>query len=549
MSEINVDELPAPNVHHHKRGRPAAIWIVPLIAIAAATALAVRTYLRKGPTIKIVFDSAEGLTIGQSDVRYKNVPVGKITDIDISNDLDEIVATVELNRGFAKLAVEDTRFWVERPRIGIGGVSGLGTLLNGAFIGVDVGLSKKSADHFIGLEKPPGILRDQRGSAFKLIADDGGSLAMKSPVYMRREQVGSISDIALAADGKSVEIEVFIESPYDKVITDQAVFWNASGMDVTLDASGLRLDTQSIATVVAGGIAIGFRDPDRDHPGKLAKADTKFILYDDRAHAMAVPDKERLALAMRFQQPLRGIGPTTQVDFDGIVIGNVDRVRLGFDTNTRRFYSDVDATVYPQRLGDAYDSLVIEGQQLGKSGPEMLQALVARGLRAQVRSGNLLTGQNFITLAILPDQRKLDVAMRDGTWVVPTERGGTDMIQDQIASIVAKVDKIPFDAIGGDVRDAAKSASTLLGHLDHDVVPDTKKMVDQAQLAMEALREGLAAIRDNVAAADSPIQQSARTTLEELERAAFSLRGLADYLKHHPETILRGREDGPEPHK
>lgn len=548
MSEINVDDLPAPNVHRHRRGRPAAIWIVPLIAIAAAAALAIRTYLRTGPTIKIKFESAEGLTVGQSDVRYKNVPVGKITDIDISDDLEEIVVTVELNRGFAKLAVEDTKFWVERPRIGVGGVSGLGTLLNGAFIGVDVGLSKTSADHFIGLEKPPGILRDQRGSAFRLIAEDGGSLAIKSPVYMRREQVGSISDIALAADGKSVEIEVFIDSPYDHVITDQAVFWNASGMDVTLDASGLRLDTQSIATVVAGGIAIGFREPDPRHPAKPAKADTKFILYDDRAHAMAVPDKESLPLAMRFQQPLRGIGPTTPIDFDGVVIGNVEHVRLGFDSTTRRFYSDVDAMVYPQRLGDAYDSLVIEGQQLGRSGPEMLQALVARGLRAQVRSGNLLTGQNYITLTILPNQPKAEVAMREGTWVVPTERGGTDMIQDQIANIVAKVDKIPFDAIGGDVHEAAKSASTLLGHLDRDVVPDTKKMVDQAQLAMDALREGLAAIRDNVAAADSPIQQSARTALEELERAAFSLRGLADYLQHHPETILRGRASGPEPH-
>ena len=546
MSEINIDDLPAPNVHQHKRGRPAAIWIVPLIAIAAASALAIRTYLHTGPTIKIVFESAEGLEVGKSDVRYKNVPVGKVTDIDISDDLQEIVATVELNRGAAKLAVEDTRFWVERPRVGVGGVSGLGTLLNGAYIGVDVGISKKGASRFIGLEKPPGITRDQRGLRFRLIAQDGGSLAVKSPVYMRREQVGSISDIALAADGHSVEIEVFIDSPYDHVVTDEAVFWNASGMDVTLDASGLRLDTQSLATVVAGGIAIGFRDP--DHPGKPAKENTKFVLYDDRNHAMAIPDKEHLALEMRFSQPLRGIGPTSVIDFHGIVMGYVDRVRLGFDTTTRALYTDVYATVYPQRLGNAYDSLVIEGQQLAKSGPEMLQALVTRGLRAQVRSGNLLTGQNYITLVLMPNEPKLDVAMRDGTWIVPTERGGTDMIQDQISSIVSKLDKIPFDAIGGDVHDATRAASTLLGHLDHDVVPDTKKLVDQAEVAMEALREGLAAIRDNVAAADSPIQQSARTTLEELERAAFSLRGLAEYLKHHPETILRGRASGPEPH-
>ncbi|HET9989747.1 MAG TPA: MlaD family protein [Kofleriaceae bacterium] len=546
MSEINVDDLPAPNVHFHKRARPAAIWIVPLIAIAAASALAIRTYLHTGPTIKIVFESAEGLEIGKSDVRYKNVPVGKVTDIDISDDLEEIVATVELNRGAAKLAVEDTRFWVERPRVGVGGVSGLGTLLNGAYIGVDVGTSKKRVDHFIGLEKPPGITRDQKGSRFRLNAKDGGSLAVKSPVYMRREQVGSIADIALAADGKAVEIEVFIDSPYDHDVTEQSVFWNASGMDVTLDASGLRLDTQSLATVVAGGIAIGFRDP--DHPGKPAAENTRFVLYDDRAHAMAQPDTDRLALAMQFSQPLRGIGTGTVIDFDGLSMGYVDQVRLGYDAKSRAFFSDVDATVYPQRLGAAYAALTAEGTRVGKSGPEMLQGLVARGLRAQVRSGNLLTGQNFIALAIMPNEGKLDVAMRDGTWIVPTERGGTDLIQDQISSIVSKVDKIPFDAIGGDVHDATRAASNLFGHLDHDVVPDTKKLVDQAEVAMEALREGLAAIRDNVAAADSPIQQSARTTLEELERAAFSLRGLAEYLNHHPETILRGRASGPEPH-
>jgi len=181
----------------------------------------------------------------------------------------------------------------------------------------------------------------------------------------------------------------------------------------------------------------------------------------------------------------------------------------------------------------------------------LLPREVGEAARVRLRGrdiGLVVDGIDSLESAALPNQRKVDVAMRDGTWVVPTERGGTDMIQDQIANIVAKVDKIPFDAIGGEVQDAAKSASALLGHLDRDVVPDTKKMVDQAQLAMDALREGLAAIRDNVAAADSPIQQSARTTLEELERAAFSLRGLADYLKHHPETILRGRASGPEPH-
>ncbi|MEO8841276.1 MAG: MlaD family protein [Kofleriaceae bacterium] len=544
MSEINVDELPAPNVHHHKRGRPSAIWIVPIIAVLAGGALAVRTYLRAGPTIHITFESAEGLEVGKSDVRYKNVPVGKITDIDISEDLQQIIATVELTRGASNLAVSDTKFWVERPRVGIGGVSGLGTLLSGAYIGVDVGTSTDHIDHFTGLEKPPGVTHDQHGKKFHLVAHDAGSLAVRSPVYLRRQQVGSISELALAADGKSVEIEIFIDAPYDKDVTDGAVFWNASGMDVTLDATGLRVDTQSLTTVVAGGIAFGFRDP--DHPGKPAAESAKFVLFDDRGHALALPDTDKLPLAMRFDQPLRGIGLGTSIDFDGVVIGNVDDVRLGYAAGT--FYSDVTATVYPPRLGAAYDALTAEGTRAGKTGPQMLQELVGRGLRAQLRSGNLLTGSFFIALTLEPNQPKVAVAMREGTWVVPTERGGTDQIQDQVASIVRKIDRIPFDAIGNDVHDATHAASALMGHIDRDVVPDTQKLVGQAEVAMQALREGLTAIRDNVAAPDSPIQQSARATLDELERAAFSLRGLAEYLKHHPETILRGRDSGPEPH-
>jgi paraquat-inducible protein B len=546
VSEINLDELPAPNVDRHKRGRPSAIWIVPIIAIAAGAALAIRTYLRAGPTIHITFESAEGLEVGKSDVRYKNVPVGKITEIDISDDLDQIVATVQLNRGAAKLAVSDTKFWVERPRVGVGGVSGLGTLLSGAYIGVDVGTSANKTDHFVGLEKPPGVTHDQRGKKFRLLAHDAGSLAIRSPVYLKRQQVGSITELALAADGKSVEIEIFIDAPYDKDVTDSAVFWNSSGMDVTLDAAGLRVDTQSLTTVIAGGIAFGFRDP--DHAGAPAADNTQFTLFDDRARAMAKPDTEKLPLAIRFYEPLRGVGPATLIDFQGVPLGNVDEVRLGYDATTRGFYSDVAATVYPQRLGAAYQALTTEGAQTGKSGPEMLQALVGRGLRAQLRSANLLTGSFFIALTLRPNADKLTVAMRDGAWTVPSERGGTDQIQDQVASIVAKIDRIPFDAIGNDVHDATHAASSLMGHIDRDVVPDTKKLVGEAEIAVEALRAGLAAIRDNVAAPDSPIQQSARTTLEQLDRAAFSLRGLAEYLKQHPESLLRGRDSGPEPH-
>ena len=550
MSDPRFDDLPIPAVRHHKRGWPSAVWIVPILAVVAAGGLALRTYLHRGPTIHITFESAEGLEAGKSDVRYKNVPVGKIESVELGSDRSRILVTVKLERGAASLAASDSQFWVERPRVGVGGVSGLGTLLSGAYIGVDPGRASEHADRFTGLEKPPGVTHDQVGRKFKIEALDGGSLAVRSPVYYRRTQVGQISEMSLAADGQHVNAEVFIDSPYYRHVTDTTVFWNTSGLDVVLDANGLHVDTQSLATVVAGGLAFGVRDG--DPPGHPAAEDARFVLFDDRAHAMARPDTVKLPLAMRFHQPLRGIGPSTPIDFEGIRIGQVNAVNLGYEPSAEpsghRFYSDVEATVYPERLGAAYASLVAEGGKLGKTGPQMLQALVGRGLRAQLRSGSLLTGQFFIVLGWPPALKSpANIVERDGVWVVPTERGGTDQIQDQVESIVAKIDKIPFDAIGGDVRDAAHAATSLLGHIDQRVVPSVQSLMQRADAAMAALRDSLAALRDNIAAPDSAIQQTTRSTMEQLENAARSLRGLADYLQHHPESILRGRAEGAEP--
>lgn len=541
MSDPRLGELPTP-VSKKKRGRPSAVWIVPIIAVAAAVALAVSTYLREGPTIKITFESADGLVVGTSDVRYKNVPIGKIDSIDLTDDRREIVVTVKLDRGAASLATKDTRFWVERPRIGVGGVSGLGTLLNGAYIGVDRGESSEKTDHFVGLEKPPGVMHDEVGTRFKLVATDAGSLGVHSPVYLNRQQVGAITSLDLQPGGQTVNIEIFVESPYDHDVTTTAVFWNASGLDVQLDTGGLHVDTQSLATVVAGGIAFGWR-PGDSHGDRAAK-NTVFPLYEDRVHALAKPDTVKLPLAMRFSEPLRGVVAGTPVDFQGVRIGQVDRLDPGYDSATKQFFTDVSATVYPERLGNAYAELAKEGERTGKSGPQMLQALVGRGLRAQLRSGNIITGQFFIALVW---GQPMKVAEREDTWVIPTEKGGTDQIQDQVASIVAKIDRIPFDQIGGDVHQATQAASQLLGHLDRDVVPSAQALVAKADLAMSALRESLAAIRDNVAAPDSAIQQTTRQTLEQLENAARSLRGLTDYLQHHPESIVRGRDSGSEP--
>nr|HEX4314783.1 MlaD family protein [Kofleriaceae bacterium] len=542
----DLSDLPEPVVRRKRRHLPSAIWIVPALAILAGAVLAVRTYLSSGPTIKITFENADGLDADKADVRFKNVPVGKVTSVDLADDHRHVVATVELSRGASSLAVKDSQFWVERPRVGVGGVSGLETLLSGAYIGVDIGTSTDRADEFVGLEKPPSVTRDQRGSRFELTATDAGSLAVRSPVYLRRVSVGWVTAANLASDGKTVNLEVFVQAPYDKDVTDKTVFWNSSGLDVALDANGLRVDAQSLATVVAGGIAFDVRDPHA--PGAAPRAGATYELYPDRARAMAPPEGIRVAAKLRFRDDIRGIGVGTPLDLGGIQLGVVDAVQPGYDDATHAFYFDVTASVFPERLGPAYTAVTALAP--GKPVAEALQTLVARGLHAQIRSGNLVTGQAYVALAwfVAPPSAKAGAIATDhGAWVIPTEPGGSDVLQKQVQEIVAKIDHIPFDAIGANVQGMTASANALVGHLDRDVAPEAAKAFVQAQGAIAAMRQVIASIGDNVAAPDSAIQQSTRATLEELDRAAYSMRSLADYLEHHPESLLRGRASGDEP--
>lgn len=541
---MSDESFSIPSVVHRKRGRPSAVWIVPLVAIIAAGALAIRGYLETGPTIHIKFDTADGIEAGKSDVRYKNVPVGKVTSVDLAKDRHHIVATVELTRGGAKVASKDSVFWVERPRIGVGGVSGLGTLLSGAYIGVDLGASDEDESDFVGLEHPPGVTNDQRGKRFRITTTDAGSLAPQSPIYYQRQSVGSILSVEIAKDGKAIDMEVFVASPYDELVTESTVFWNTSGLDVTLDASGLRVDTQSLATVVAGGIEFGVRPG--GPPSKPAPQGYLFTLFTDRRHAMALPDAEGTALEMRFDEPIRGTAGGVNVEFEGVHIGDLTGVTPDYDERTQKFHFDAHARVYLQRLGPAYSKLVAEGAKKGLTPLQTMQSLVARGLRAQIKSSNLLTGAYYVDLAWFP-ATKASVVARDDAWVVPTVAGGGEQMQGHLENILAKVDRIPFDQIGEQVAQTAQAANVLLRHLDTSVLPAVQGTMAKVELSSAALKGALESFRDNVVAPDSELQQGLRGSLEQLQRAAYSLRTLSDYLGHHPESLIRGRESGTEP--
>ncbi|MFA5939458.1 MAG: MlaD family protein [Sinimarinibacterium sp.] len=537
MSETDAYSPPQPDVRPPRRWMPSLVWLVPIVAALIGIALAVRAVLSAGVLIEIQFNSAEGLESGKTQVKYKDVVVGMVRGISLSDDLQSVNVLVELDRKASKLAAVDTRFWIVRPRIDTGGVSGLDTLVSGVYLSLDVGQSTELQRKFVGLDTPPAVTSDQKGTSFVLHSASLGSLGIGSPVYYRRIAVGRVGAFEMNEDGSGVTMQIFVYAPYDRFVTRNTRFWNASGIDVTLGATGLQVNTESLASVLAGGVA--FLTPDEGEP---AKADYEFWLHEDRSAALAPASGPPLRVRMRFVESLRGLAVGAPIDFRGVEFGKVEVVELEYDERRKRFVGNVSASVYPWRLGVAYQALRAAPGNGTRLDSEILHKLVEDGLRAQLRSGNLLTGQLYIALDLMPKAKAADVEPlpKSGIVAIPTEQGSLAQLQTQIADVVDQLSKVPFADLGHDLREAIRSADALLKRLEGELAPEAAKTLVEAQRALDAASRGLLSN-------DSGLQQDLRQTLQELERAGRSFRLLADYLQRHPEALISGKDDIDEP--
>ncbi len=539
IDEPERDELPRPVVKRRRRFSASLIWLVPALAAVIGISLIVNSVLQAGPEITITFQTAEGLDAGKTPVKYKNVVIGKVDKISLSEDRSHVKVRVALDKSAKSFATKGTRFWVVRPRIGIGGISGIDTLLSGAFIGADVGDSEASQDDFNGLETPPAVNHSAPGRSFVLHSDDLGSLDIGSPVYYRRIQVGRVVSYRLDPDGKGVSMQIFIDGPNDKFVTVSTRFWNASGVDLSLGSDGLKLNTESLATVVAGGLA--FQDPQGPHDSTPAGQDTQYKLFGDQSTAMAPPDGTPRYIRMRFEKSMRGLDVNAPVEFLGVKIGNVVSVHLDYDDKSQTFPLIVGAVIYPQRLGSAYDKLQALVKARGENADmtQMMSRLVDHGLRAQARTGNLLTGQLYISMDFVKNAPKVAFDMNARPLMIPTTPGSFDKLQEQAAEIVDKIDKIPFEAIGNNLNQTLAGLSTTLKQVNGKTLPELDTTMKGVQKTVNTAGEALSG--------DSPLQQNLGTTLQEVQRAARSLRVLVDYLGDHPEALIRGRRPDAKP--
>jgi paraquat-inducible protein B len=520
------------------------VWLVPLLALAVGLSLLASVWVRNGPVITIDFLSAAGVEVGQTKLRYRDVVVGEVADVRVAGDRQHVQVDVQLRReGAEYITQKDSKFWIVRPQVSLAGVSGLDTLLSGVYLSVDAPTVLPTGDpvrKFQGLSNSPEVLSGQVGTRFVLHSDTLGSLRVGSRIHYRRIEVGRVVSYEMTPDGRSVNLHIFVEAPYDRYVTPDTRFWNDSGVDMSVSPEGVQVRTSGLSAILDGGIAFAQADESTAYEGAVdsapAAAGSAYRLFGTRADALADPDGDPVPIELRFDQSIRGLSVGAGVDFRGIAIGKVIDVDLEFDDEHKRFYSRVRAQLYPMRFSKAYQRLMDAAGGLG--GEALLQPLIKRGLRAQLRTASLLTGQQYVALDFFAGEVNKPLVMLGDPgsatgYLVPTVQGDFDRLQGQLGNIVTKLDKLPIETIGRDLGDSLSALNRLLRRLDTQVAPQASRALSSATTSLDRIGE--------VLAPDAPLLGGLRDTLGELDRAARALRLLADTLQARPDALIRGR--------
>jgi paraquat-inducible protein B len=531
-------DVPEAAASPKRRWSLSLVWLIPIVAVVIGGWLAVKAIQERGPTITITFKTAEGLEAGKTKLKYKYVDVGVVKEIALNKDRSGVTVTVDLVKGTERALVEDTRFWVVRARVGTGGVSGLGTLFSGAYLGVDIGKSTKPRRDFTGLETPPIVTGETPGRQFVVRSQNLGSLDIGSPLYFRRVPVGEVVAHSLDQDGTGVTLKVFVDAPYDQYVTKNSRFWNASGIDVTVDASGIKVETQSLVSILAGGIA--FETPTESSTDPPAEMDTVFTLFSDRKAAMARPDVEVFPAVLYFSESLRGLSPGAPVDFNGIILGEVTDITAEFNPATKMLRFPVAIVLYPERMRARSRGTL--SQPTPEEQRARMDMLIAAGVRAQLKTGNLLTGQLYVAFDFFPNSPKTKIDWTKTPPEFPTVPGGLVELQVTLHRIAKQIDKLPLGQISSDLRFALQSlnrtlesTNALVKQLDKDVAPVARGALEDARRALQTAERTLGA--------EAPLQHDMREALRELTRAAQTLRVLGDFFERHPEALIRGKKE------
>ena len=538
---IEPQAEPGDRPHEPARVRPRRwlswVWLAPVIAATVVLWLAWRGLAERGPQITLDFKDASALTPGQTSIRYKGVEVGRVEAIELTRDMSHVVVHARMVRTVEPYLADGARFWIVQPRVGAQGITGLATLISGAYIEMFPG-SGAAQRHFIGLAEPPLLQPDTQGRSFTLLTPDVSALLPGAPLTYHGLDVGEIEGSELTATERQVRVFAFIRAPYDRLVHAQTRFWTEGGIDLTAGSQGLRVQLSSWQQLLAGGVA--FETPSWAIKSAPSPSNAHFELYASRSEAFRYPSGTPLFYHVAFTRNAGGIGPGSVVELEGTEIGEVTQTRLVYDPRQRALYTE--ATL-------ALDPSVVSVPGIPASEPEAhaaavgagLARLVAQGLRAQILSASLLTGQKLVSLDMVSGTTPARIRTIAGIAELPSAPA-TD-INEILGELQSTVHHLDQATAGPQLRQALTELDETLSHLDRM----SQALEPQTQALLASLRATSEAAQRTADAAGALLGANGRGSLDlpgmtrEMTDAARSIRDLADFLSRHPEAILRGR--------
>jgi paraquat-inducible protein B len=562
----NTSTAPSPRIK--KKSGFSLVWLIPIITALIGGWLIVKTLSEKGPEITITFKTAEGIEAGKTKLKYKEIEIGVVGSVHFSTDFSHIIVKASMEKGSQSFLRRGTRFWVVKPRLSLRGASGLGTLLSGAYIEIEPGQGAPQR-RFVGLDVPPVIKADVAGIKIVLLAKKLGSIDTGSPVYYHGILAGETLGWELGNDRKSIFIHVFIKAPYDKLVQSNTRFWNVSGMDLSIGSEGISMRTESLHSLLYGGIA--FETPDTLEKVKENVEGLVFTLYDDLKSIQEQYYTKKVTFILFFDGSVRGLNVGAPVEFKGIKVGSVKDVRLEFDSRDTSFRIPVLIEIEPERV-------IERGKDKISSPFKTLKTLVDRGLRARLQSGSLLTGKLFVELDMHPGTPVRLLSEGGPFPELPTIPASLEQMTASLKGILAKLEKVDMEKIGmeflatlveankfakgasdlinkPELQDAVENLTEslnalkgLLRKLDQRVEPvaaNLEKAIGAGHQALEKARITMGLV-DEVLKPDSPLQYRFIELTEELAETARSIRALVDLLERNPDALIFGKDSSGE---
>jgi len=515
-------------VWQEKKKGISTVWIVPIVALVIGALLFFQSMSEKGPEVEIVFKSAAGIQAGKTVVKYKDVEVGKVTNVAFGKDLKTVKVTVELEKNMQPFLSENTRFWVVQAKVGMGEIQGLDTLLSGVYIVIDPKKGDKKVRQFKGLEQIPVVTSGEEGRTFMLKADSIGSLDVGSPIYYRQLKAGSVASYKLDPDGKQVDIEVFIKKPFDKLINDKTRFYNASGIRANITAEGIEVQTESLVALVMGGLA--FNNFPVHGRGKPVESGHVFSLYESLKEAKKLQYKRVLYFWVYFDDSIRGLSIGAPVEFRGVKIGEVVSFSLVGNSDTAEFKIPILIKIEPERFN------IIGGKR--QKGDivnlSVFTKLLKKGFRAQLKSGNLLTGDLFIDFNFYKGVTYVEPKKEYGYYVIPTVPTEMASLKNNAQTIMQRIANIPFEEIGEEMKGLLKDLRTK-------TIPKVDSSVESVDRLVQDTNKMMNAARANYMDSTAEVNRKLLKLLDEMTRTTKSIKHLTDYLERHPESLIKGK--------